>query len=172
MFTKKTTRKSKSRVKPETKVKVDEPKIKKTVGIVGAIAMMTIWPNISVQEATCSCCGVMASAGLLDRIQALRDGCGFPIPFTSIYRCPDYNKKIGGSKLSLHLLSATREDNENHGAVDCGIDKSHSKNRWTILNVARQLGMNNFEVCDGHLHIGWAPHSHAMQNRLYWGVSK
>lgn len=150
-------------VMDKAKVEIDKPKYEP----VGEYKGKTIWPNISMQEATCPCCGVMASARLLDRIQALRDGCGFTIPFTSIYRCPEYNEKIKGSRLSLHLMSATREDNENHGAVDCGINKSQSKNRWTILNVARQLGMNNLEVCDGHLHIGWAPHGHAMQNRLY-----
>jgi len=129
----------------------------------------TKWPNISLKEASCPCCGVMASPALLSKVQKFREACGFAIPFTSIYRCYEYNKKIKGSKISLHLLSAS---SDGYGAVDCGIPKSRSQNRWAMLKAAIQLGMNNFEVCNGHLHIGWAPHGHAMQHRLYWGVSK
>lgn len=159
-MTKKRTTKPKSGSK--AKVSKPKPKFKKITG-------RTIWPNISMAEATCSHCGQLASAELLDKIQAFRTACGFPIPFTSICRCPEHNENIGGSKYSLHLESQKKNE---FGAVDCGIPKSHSRNRWTMLNAARQLGANNIEVCDGHIHIGWAPKGHVMQNRLYWGVSK
>ena len=161
MPTKKTTTK-KVTTKPKT---TSKPKSKPSFDLSGG----TLWPNISLKEASCPCCGTMASAALLDKVQKFREACGFAIPFTSIYRCYEYNKKIKGSKLSLHLLSAS---SDGYGAVDCGINKSRSNNRWDMLKAAIQLGMNNFEVCDGHLHIGWAPHGHAMEHRLYWGISK
>ncbi len=161
------------------KVKKENPKVKesepKTVRVMDKAkpksvkSHPTIWPNISVEEASCSHCGQMASAELLDKIQAFRTACGFPIPFTSICRCEEHNEDIGGSKYSLHLLSMNKDG---YGAVDCGVDKSQSRKRWAMLNAARQLGMNNLEVCDGHIHIGWAPHGHVMEHRLYWGVSK
>lgn len=171
MFRKKTTKKTnaKGSVKPKPTKPEPSPEPKVVSKPKKAKSTPSIWPNISIEEATCSCCGEMASAELLDKIQAFRDACGFPIPFTSIYRCDEYNEKIGGSQYSLHLVSV---HNDGYGAVDCGISKEQSKNRWAMLIAARQLGINNLEVCDGHIHIGWAPHGHVMQHRLYWGVSK
>ncbi len=159
--------KDESKAKPQ-----DKPEVESTVSAIPQrtkTSTPSIWPNISVEEATCPCCGEMASAALLDKIQKFREMVGFAIPFTSIFRCSLYNGSIKGSKYSLHLDSANPDE---YGAVDCGIDKSESHNRWAMLNVARTLGANNIEVCDKHMHIGWAPMGHVMQNRLYWGVSK
>lgn len=125
--------------------------------------------NISVREAACPCCGELPNDRLLDRLQALRDACGFPLPFTSIYRCPIHNKTIGGHPTSVHKLGA--QDND-YGAADIGIHKRYSKKRFIILIAALDLGFNNLEVCDRHIHIGIAPSGHPQAISLYWGVSK
>jgi len=41
---------------------------------------------------------------LSNQLQFLRDYTGRPITVNSGYRCPDHNKKIGGSKRSQHML--------------------------------------------------------------------
>ena len=41
---------------------------------------------------------------LSSQLQFLRDYTGRPITVNSGYRCPDHNKKIGGSKRSQHML--------------------------------------------------------------------
>lgn len=132
--------------------------------------------NITVGEATCPCgCLAVASDTLLDNAQLLRDRVGFALPFNSIVRCPAYNRSIGGSTLSAHLLSLEKGP---FGATDIGIkprarsDGGYPDKTFRIIAVAKELGANNIEVCDGHIHIGWVPFNHAMFETLYWGRSK
>lgn len=42
----------------------------------------------------------------LDKLQALRDRLGVPLIVHSAYRSPDYNRKVGGAKHSMHLQGA------------------------------------------------------------------
>jgi len=41
---------------------------------------------------------------LADNMQLIRDYLGKPITINSAYRSPKYNKKIGGAKLSQHII--------------------------------------------------------------------
>lgn len=125
--------------------------------------------NILFSEAACPHCNKLPTDEYLDWFQHLRDKCGFPLPFNSMYRCPEYNKSIGGSDTSVHLLGA---EPGIYGAADIGIDRFQSKKRWILMYWAFHLGMNNFEVADGHLHIGIAPTGHPQSESLYWGKSK
>lgn len=130
---------------------------------------MYVRPNILRSEAECPHCKVLPSDEYLDWFQALRTECGFGLPFKSMYRCPEYNTMIGGSQSSVHLLCA---DPGVYGAADIGIPKSGTRRRWIIMAAAIQLGMNNFEVCDYHLHVGIAPDDHVQVRKLYWGISR
>jgi len=125
--------------------------------------------NISVREAACPHCGKLPSDRLLDRLQALREACSFPLPFRSINRCPIHNKLVGGHINSVHQLGA--QDND-YGAGDIGLHKRYSKKRYILLNRALRLGFNNIEVCNGHIHAGIAPKGHPMYDSLYWGISQ
>ena len=43
--------------------------------------------------------------GLLDRLDVLRDRCGFPLAVLSAYRTPYHNAFVGGAPLSRHLFA-------------------------------------------------------------------
>ena len=138
--------------------------------------MENLHRNISLKEASCPCdCGTVASNELLDNAQTLRDRVGFPLPFSSIVRCPTYNKKIGGSSITVQLLSLEPGP---YGALDIKIKPSSRKEGgrpdlvFRIVVIALQLGANNIEICDGHVHISWTPFGQPMFETVYWGMSK
>lgn len=65
--------------------------------------------NFNLQEFICrggvSCCGgaVMVDPELIRRLQKMRDELGSPLNIASGFRCPDYNKRIGGAEKSYHM---------------------------------------------------------------------
>jgi uncharacterized protein YcbK (DUF882 family) len=66
--------------------------------------------NFKLKEFECKCgCDMPLEVyeniiKLSSQLQFLRDYTGRPITINSAYRCPEHNKKIGGSKTSQHLL--------------------------------------------------------------------
>ena len=66
--------------------------------------------NFKLKEFKCKCgCDMPLEVyeniiKLSSQLQFLRDYTGRPITVNSGYRCPDHNKKIGGSKRSQHML--------------------------------------------------------------------
>ena len=125
---------------------------------------MNIRENITRKEAECPHCQKLPSDDFLDLLQTLRTLCDMPLNFSSIYRCPDFNRMIGGSHDSLH--TQTRE----YGAGD--IKTRNFKKRYIIITKALKLGFNNIEVCNYHLHVGKAPKGHRQENSFFWGISK
>lgn len=66
--------------------------------------------DFSKSEFTCRCCGeVTVSAVLMAALQQLRDLAGRPISILSGYRCPDHNRKVGGTRFSQHLLGTAAD---------------------------------------------------------------
>lgn len=70
-----------------------------------------ITPHFKLEKFICPCCDKIIISdrfyrhmGLLEDIRILLD---FPIIITSGYRCPLYNKRIGGSEFSQHMIFAT-----------------------------------------------------------------
>ena len=62
--------------------------------------------NFSRHEFKCNCgeCDYdTVDAQLIRELQKLRDTFGKPVRITSANRCPEYNKKVGGSPKSQHL---------------------------------------------------------------------
>jgi zinc D-Ala-D-Ala carboxypeptidase len=65
--------------------------------------------NFNLQEFICrggaSCCGgaVMIDPELIRRLQKMRDELGSPLNIASGFRCPDYNRRIGGAEKSYHM---------------------------------------------------------------------
>lgn len=70
---------------------------------------MTLTPNFKLSEFACKD-GTPVPASLMPNIirlagelQKLRDYIGKPIRINSAYRTPEYNKRIGGAKNSMHV---------------------------------------------------------------------
>jgi len=65
------------------------------------------WPNFSPEEIACRGDGKIRINGpALDKLQALREKLGVPLIVYSAYRSPEYNRKVGGAKHSMHLQGA------------------------------------------------------------------
>lgn len=59
------------------------------------------WPNFSLGEVRCHHCGVaIVVPEYMDRVQALRDACRFPLAATSWYRCPAHNAAVSSTGLN------------------------------------------------------------------------
>lgn len=71
---------------------------------------MMLSPNFSARELACKCgCttpeGVIANLRELARhLEHLRAIVKAPVTILSGYRCPDHNRKVGGSPMSQHTL--------------------------------------------------------------------
>lgn len=64
-------------------------------------------PNFHREEFKCKCgCGFdIVDAELIIMLETIRAACkGAPITITSGCRCPEHNKKIGGSEHSYHVI--------------------------------------------------------------------
>ncbi len=97
---------------------------------------MYIAPYITRQEYECSCCFRLPPFFDEDRyiydelfrtFETLRERYGEPIQITSGYRCPKYNKEVGGVTYSAHVFGMALD-------IAC-------KNR-DDLEVKRQLLLN------------------------------
>jgi hypothetical protein len=65
------------------------------------------WPNFSSEEIACRGDGTICiNEAALDKLQVLRDRVGVPLIVHSAYRSPDYNRRVGGAKHSMHLQGA------------------------------------------------------------------
>ncbi|MDM5147687.1 D-Ala-D-Ala carboxypeptidase family metallohydrolase [Candidatus Persebacteraceae bacterium Df01] len=61
------------------------------------------WPNFSVGEMSCPCCGeVWWAPSEFDRIQLLRTNLQRPVALNSTHRCRRHNALVGGAPLSEH----------------------------------------------------------------------
>ena len=125
--------------------------------------------HILQSEAECHCgCGKTPSETWLDMVNVLIEECGFPIPITSMVRCSQHNRKVGGSSNSPHLLVSYW-----HGAADLAcIDP---QKRMKIIEEAMFLYqdgcINHIEICDLHVHIASVPENHPYFMCLHWGKS-
>ncbi len=54
------------------------------------------WRYFKFEDFACKCgCGSNLIDGtFIDKLDELRERCGFPIPITSGYRCPEWNQKV------------------------------------------------------------------------------
>lgn len=60
--------------------------------------------NFNLREFACKHCGaVKVHPKLVKLLQELRDVLGKPLWFTSAYRCPEHNARVGGARNSRHL---------------------------------------------------------------------
>ena len=73
--------------------------------LINSINHFRIAEYFYLDEFQCPCCKrVMLHPLLLQKLKGLRYKIDKPVKVTSGYRCPDYNRKVGGVKNSYHLL--------------------------------------------------------------------
>ena len=61
--------------------------------------------HFNLSEFACSCCKrVMLHPNLLKKLVKFRELVEKPVCINSGYRCPEYDRKVGGVKRSYHLL--------------------------------------------------------------------
>lgn len=70
----------------------------------------------------------------MEKLNDLREECGFPFIITSAYRCKEHNKNIGGHPKSAHMKGR---------AVD--IACNHAKAQ-EIIKLARKYGFNGIGI--------------------------
>jgi len=99
------------------------------------------------QEFVCRHCGrVKIHKKIIDTLEELREYLGKPIIITSAYRCPIWNKLIGGVPNSAHTRGY---------AVD--IRATDSKTRHQIINFLMQKGINRIGLAPVFLHFDIDP---------------
>lgn len=76
----------------------------------------------------CGCGRANVRPFFLERLDALRELCGFPIILSSGFRCPEYNKAVGGGEFSGHPEGLAAD-------IQCSHDRA-----WSILNNGMRVG--------------------------------
>ena len=100
-----------------------------------------ITKNFHINEFKCPCCGVAnISEEFVEHLQRLRDIYGEPIYITSGYRCPEYNRQIGGYYKSPHLTGK---------AVDIVTELKPV----TMAYMADDLEVFRIGIYRGHIHL-------------------
>jgi uncharacterized protein YcbK (DUF882 family) len=98
-------------------------------------------------ELACPCgCGKMPQRHVIKMLYILRLLFGGPIKVTSGARCKTYNKKIGGSKESLHIEGI---------AFDIRV-KNHKNNEHKLIEYAMTADFRGIGIKDNtFLHIDY-----------------
>jgi len=66
---------------------------------------MQLRPNFTVEELSCSCCGECNMDNeFMDKLQELRESCGFGFKVTSGYRCEKRNKAVSKKSRGQHSM--------------------------------------------------------------------
>ena len=100
--------------------------------------MITDWskyPNFSRAKLACSHCGAEGiKPELMDRIQALRNAFGRPMPETSGYRCPQHPAEISKTVPGAHQLGL---------AIDIGLQ---GRDAYDLMKLAFSMGFTGIGV--------------------------
>ena len=105
------------------------------------------WQNFAPYEIRCKGSGTLClNEAAMDALQRLRTALGCPLRVNSAYRCPDYNRKIGGAPDSRHLYAE---------AFDIG------KTEWELGQLLEEAAKAGFLVAKqytGFVHLDMGPH--------------
>lgn len=90
--------------------------------------------------------GEMMEDEFVERLDLVRDLCGFPIMITSGYRTVAHNKAVGGSKTSSHLLG---------WAADLAV--TTSRKRYVLINACLEAGFLRIGIGEDFIHVDSDP---------------
>ncbi|RUM32669.1 MAG: peptidase M15 [Aquifex sp.] len=100
--------------------------------------------HFEAEEFLCKCgCGkVLIESQLITTLEALREHIQKPVVITSAYRCPSWNKQVGGVSSSAHTRGL---------AVD--IECTNSKDRYLILKFLLSRGVERIGIGRNFVHF-------------------
>jgi len=99
--------------------------------------------NFSPEEFECKCCGKeVMDQGFIERLQKAREIARVPFKINSGYRCVKYNKKIGSSITSSHIIGH---------AVD--IRAVFPSRRFSIINGLLKSGFMRIGIGENFVHV-------------------
>lgn len=105
---------------------------------------MSGWEHFSTKELECPHCKkIPMNKMFMAKLVAVRRELGIPLNITSGYRCPEYNKSIGGVASSSHVKGR---------AVDIAIDMSEA-NQIRLLRSAIEHGLTGIGINDKKSHF-------------------
>lgn len=116
--------------------------------MINSINHIRIAEYFCLNEFQCPCCKkIMLHPLLLQKLKGLRYKIAQPVIITSGYRCPAYNREVGGVKGSYHLLGM---------AADIYVPKI-SLNR--LLEITEEIGFKGigFYPEQNFLHVDVRP---------------
>lgn len=90
--------------------------------------------------------GELMEHDVIERLDVVRDLCGFPLIITSGYRTIEHNKKVGGVANSSHLLGY---------AVDIAV--TDSRKRFILLDAVITAGFLRIGIGDDFIHVDCDP---------------
>jgi zinc D-Ala-D-Ala carboxypeptidase len=103
--------------------------------------------HFTIDEFKCPCCGeVHMQEVFLKTLDYARDLAEIPFVITSGYRCPKHNAKIGGQPNSAHTKGFAAD-------IKC----TNSKDRFTIVEAARQAGIKRIGIGENFIHLDIDP---------------
>lgn len=94
------------------------------------------WRHFKIDEFACHHCGLnLIAHDFVDKLDELRERLGFPLPVSSGYRCPEYNKSVSETGMAGPHTSGR--------ATDFLIDR---RNAYLALKVALEMGFTGIGV--------------------------
>lgn len=104
--------------------------------------MTLLTPHFSRDELACKCgCARMEiPREFLNKLENLRQACGFPFTISSGYRCPDYNARVSGTG---------RAGPHTKAAVDVQVAGA---NAWVLVSMATRYGFRGIGVSQKGAH--------------------
>lgn len=101
--------------------------------------------NFTDDEFRCPCCGEMinnlAFKYFLSHLQDARTIAGIPFVITSGYRCPEHNKRVGGTSNSSHMEGV---------AADIAVKDNHS--RMLMIKSLLDAGFMRLGIGTNYIH--------------------
>ena len=104
---------------------------------------MHLRPNFTVEELSCPCCGECKMDNeFMDRLQDLREACGFGFKVTSGYRCEKHNEAVSKKSRGQHSMGL---------AVDISLTDRYNRR---ILFDSDINYFRDIAIGDNFVHLG------------------
>lgn len=96
-----------------------------------------------LEEQVCPCCKTGRFApDFLDMLNQAREIAGIPFIINSGFRCESYNKKVGGTERSAHLVGCA-----------CDIKTEDNYTRKVVLDSLLKVGFNRIGIGKNFIHV-------------------